>query len=53
MLTWLCSWLGKIQIVKELLVDKADKARPDLDALACAYIYLQVCHCTDKPEDRV
>ena len=38
----MCSWLGKIQAVKELLVDKSEKARPDVDALACAYIYLQV-----------
>lgn len=38
----LCSWLGKIQVVKELLVDTAEKARPGLDALAYAYIYLQV-----------
>ena len=36
------SWLGKIQVVKELLVDNAEKARPGLDALAYAYIYLQV-----------
>ncbi|KAL3145446.1 2,3-dihydroxyphenylpropionate/2,3-dihydroxicinnamic acid 1,2-dioxygenase, variant 2 [Trebouxia sp. C0009 RCD-2024] len=35
------SWLGKIQTVKELLVDKAERSRPGLDALACAYIYLQ------------
>ena len=28
--------------MKELLVDSADKARPGLDALAYAYIYLQV-----------
>ncbi|DBA93500.1 hypothetical protein WJX82_005630 [Trebouxia sp. C0006] len=35
------SWLGKIQVVKELLVDNAEKARPELDALAYAYIYLQ------------
>ncbi len=39
-----CSWLGKIQVVKELLVDNAEKARPGLDALAYAYIYLQVRH---------
>ncbi len=38
----LCSWLGKIQVVKELLVGNAEKARPELDALAYAYIYLQV-----------
>ena len=37
-----CSWLGKIQTVKELLVDNADRGRPGLDALAYAYIYLQV-----------
>lgn len=29
-------------MVKELLVDQSDKARPELDALAYAYIYLQV-----------
>ena len=38
----MCSWLGKIQTVKELLVDNAEKARPSLEALAYAYIYLQV-----------
>lgn len=37
-----CSWLGKIQTVKELLVDSAERNRPGLDALAYAYIYLQV-----------
>lgn len=37
-----CSWLGKIQTVKELLVDNAERSRPGLDALAYAYIYLQV-----------
>ena len=37
-----CSWLGKIQTVKELLVDNAERGRPGLDALAYAYIYLQV-----------
>ena len=29
-------------MVKELLVDQSDKARPELDALAYAYIFLQV-----------
>lgn len=31
-----------MQTVKELLVDNADRSRPGLDALAYAYIYLQV-----------
>ena len=38
----MCSWLGKMQTVKELLVDNAERSRPGLDALAYAYIYLQV-----------
>lgn len=42
-----CSWLGKIQVVKELLVDQSEKARPELDALAYAYIYLQVMSLDD------
>lgn len=38
-----CSWLKKLQLVKDILVDK-DAGAPDLDTLANAYIYLQVCH---------
>ncbi len=37
-----CSWLGKMKHVKQLLVDDAPNKRPQLDALANAYIYLQV-----------
>ena len=37
-----CSWLGKMKHVKQLLVDGAPNKRPQLDALANAYIYLQV-----------
>lgn len=35
------SWLGKMKHVKQLLVDDAPNKRPQLDALANAYIYLQ------------
>jgi len=34
------SWLGKLDAVKELLVDRPHMMRPQLDALACSYIYL-------------
>ncbi len=37
-----CSWLRKLQLVKDVLVDKTAGA-PDLNTLANAYIYLQVC----------
>lgn len=37
----LCSWLAKMDLVKQMLVDEASPL-PKLDALACAYIYLQV-----------
>jgi hypothetical protein len=37
-----CSWLQKLQLAKKVLVD--DAPRPDLDALAFAFIYLQVSH---------
>lgn len=36
-----CSWLRKLQLVKDVLVDRTSGA-PDLDTLANAYIYLQV-----------
>ena len=36
-----CSWLRKLQLVKDVLVDRTAGA-PDLDTLANAYIYLQV-----------
>lgn len=39
-LVW-CSWLAKIEAVKTLLVDDAPNKKPDLDALAAAYVYLQ------------
>lgn len=35
------SWLGKIEAVKKLLVDQAPEQKPELDALAVAYVYLQ------------
>ncbi|PSC69113.1 water chloroplastic [Micractinium conductrix] len=35
------NWLAKLGVVKELLVDQAHAQRPDLDALAHAYIYMQ------------
>lgn len=34
------SWLRKLQMVKDLLVDSAPAMRPSLDALAHAYVYL-------------
>ena len=37
----LCSWLKKLQLVKDVLVDTTAGA-PDLNTLANAYIYLQV-----------
>ena len=37
------SWLKKIEAVKDLLVDKAPDKKLDLDSLAAAYVYLQVC----------
>ena len=36
-----CSWLSKMQVAKKVLVDDAGK-HPTLDALANAFIYLQV-----------
>lgn len=36
-----CSWLAKIEAVKKLLVDDAPDKKPELDALAAAYVYLQ------------
>ncbi|GAB4819879.1 hypothetical protein N2152v2_006925 [Parachlorella kessleri] len=35
------SWLGKLAVLKRLLVDSAPRQRPDLDAVASAYIYTQ------------
>lgn len=35
-----CSWLGKLEAVKTVLVDQATAMRPDLPALAHAYVYL-------------
>ncbi|KAL4419085.1 hypothetical protein ABPG77_010024, partial [Micractinium sp. CCAP 211/92] len=35
------NWLAKLAVVKSLLVDSANMMRPDLDALAHAYIYMQ------------
>ena len=37
-----CSWLRKLELTKQLLVDEKDGALPDDDALAYAFIYLQV-----------
>ena len=37
---YLCSWLSKMQVAKQVLVDDAGKF-PDADALANAFIYLQ------------
>jgi hypothetical protein len=36
------NWLGKLGVAKQVLVDRADRARPDVGALAAAYVYLQV-----------
>ena len=35
------SWLAKIEAVKRLLVDDAPDKKPEVDALAAAYVYLQ------------
>lgn len=35
------SWLGKLGVVKHLLVDTAPRQRPDLDTLSAVYIYMQ------------
>ena len=37
----LCSWLGKLETAKQVLVDQAPQMLPELDALANSYIYLQ------------
>ena len=34
------SWLAKIELIKCVLVDEAS-SQPDVDALACGYIYMQ------------
>jgi hypothetical protein len=36
-----CSWLQKLEVAKELLVERAPDMRPGLEALAPVYIYLQ------------
>lgn len=36
------SWLHKLQTLKELLVDRPERARPELDAVAAAFVYAQV-----------
>jgi hypothetical protein len=36
-----CSWLAKIEAVKRLLVDDAPDKKPEMEALAAAYVYLQ------------
>ena len=38
----LCSWLGKLETAKRVLVDDAPQMLPSLDALANAFVYLQV-----------
>ncbi|KDD72859.1 hypothetical protein H632_c2807p0, partial [Helicosporidium sp. ATCC 50920] len=35
------SWLHKLQTLKELLVDRPERARPELDAVAAAFVYAQ------------
>ena len=40
--TGCCSWLGKLETAKRVLVDDAPKTLPSEDALANAFIYLQV-----------
>jgi hypothetical protein len=35
------SWLAKIEAVKRLLVDDAPDKKPEVEALAAAYVYLQ------------
>ena len=37
-----CSWLRKLELTKQLLVDQAEGKLPDDDALAYSFIYLQV-----------
>lgn len=36
-----CSWLQKLELAKDILVERAAEMRPDMDALAAVYIYLQ------------
>lgn len=36
-----CSWLQKLELAKDILVERAAEMRPELDALAAVYIYLQ------------
>lgn len=35
------NWLGKLEVVKGVLVDASPVMRPELDALTHAYIYMQ------------
>ena len=34
------NWLGKLKLAKKVLVDEAPRMRPDLEALAYAFVYL-------------
>lgn len=36
------SWLQKLAVAEKLLVQSAPRLRPRLDAVAAAYVYLQV-----------
>ena len=42
-----CSWLGKMQVVHKILVEEVGK-HPDIDALASAFVYLQVSACPSQ-----
>eukprot|EP00879_Flechtneria_rotunda_P026126 GHRR01027827.1.p1 GENE.GHRR01027827.1~~GHRR01027827.1.p1 ORF type:complete len:138 (-),score=46.25 GHRR01027827.1:596-1009(-) len=35
------NWLSKLGVLKKVLVDDAQRARPDVDALAAGFVYLQ------------
>ena len=37
---WACSWLRKLEVAKQLLVDEESMMKPGEEALAAAYIYL-------------
>lgn len=39
------NWLRKLEVAKHVLVDEAHRARPDVDALAAGFVYLQVWGC--------
>lgn len=45
MVQWRCSWLRKLEVTKQLLVDEEGGSLPDDEALAYAFIYLQVIQC--------